>query len=498
MKRIQIVLNIIISVIIITLSCKRDNEIYPKDFPYLLMRKVSKINSEGVTATAEILSLGRDSIMDFGFVWDSVESPTIDNLRLSFTDQPHVGIFTGRINNSINSGTLYNIRPYIKGKQYLVYGSTMKFMGSGSLEAKLIDFVPKTGKQGSLVTIFGENFNSNPQVFFGSIEATVKEVFSNKIVVEVPAGKGDVKIYLHQNNKIVESVQNYFIIYPWTEINLPKELVPITFPVSFALNGKGYFVCGEISYSGILSNKVWEYNPSNDEWIQKSDFPGTARRCAVSFVINDKAYLCLGGNTGDRRCELGDFWEYDPNKDLWLRKADFPISAYTKHTYELSTPNALSDNNKGYIGLVTKFWSFDPDENNWEQLSNYPTGIYGFSFAFYVNNKIYFGGESINNLIYEYDPLLNLWIAKFAYPGKKCNSVINFVIEDKVYIGYGNCDFWQFNDTANSWKRLINSPYYGITNSFSIYNKGYVFESSYDQSSESFVSRFLEFDPEKN
>jgi N-acetylneuraminic acid mutarotase len=495
----------------IIFSCQKEYETYPYKYPYLILREISNINSEGVTATAEILSLGNDSIIDFGFVWCPIGGvPTIDRFKLSFTGKPHVGIFSGEIKNCINENVLYDIRPFIQGKKYLVYGTSLQFKGLGSLDPKIIDFTPKEGKRKSQVKIIGENFNSNPIVYFGNANAKVIKAYTNEIVVEVPLLLGNVKIYLHQNDKIFESDQTYNILNPWTEISLPDELLSLEYPTCFAINGRGYFVCGYSSITSTFSKKMWEYNPINNEWMEKSEFPGAARKNAVSTVINNKAYIGFGDN-GRRSKGFSDLWEYDPSSDTWSRKEDFPLQEYGE-------PVSFSNNNKGYIGLGTeqysygdggklssKFWSFDVVANKWEQISDFP--YFAFSCtAFSVNNSLYAGlgwlGDCYSNF-YELDTLKNSWTNNLTYPGKGCLGIKNFVIGDKVYMGLGNdnnnsfTDFWEFNHTNKTWTRQLDFPYSTVLMaSFSINGKGYVFGSKYGYLS--YIRSFWEFDPEKN
>lgn len=57
-----------------------------------------------------------------------------------------------------------------------------------------------------------------------------------------------------------------------------------------------------------------------DMWIHKPDFNGDARTEAVSFVMNNKAYIATGY---DGLSLMKDFWEYDPysgpgNEGTWL------------------------------------------------------------------------------------------------------------------------------------------------------------------------------------
>ena len=57
-----------------------------------------------------------------------------------------------------------------------------------------------------------------------------------------------------------------------------------TSAVTFTMGGKGYVTTG--SYSGVVKT-TWEYTPSSDDWVQRSDFEGSARESACAFSIGN-------------------------------------------------------------------------------------------------------------------------------------------------------------------------------------------------------------------
>lgn len=63
--------------------------------------------------------------------------------------------------------------------------------------------------------------------------------------------------------------------------------------VGFTINGKGYIACGE--YVGSLSN-VYEYNPSSEDWEEKTGFELYARRDPIAFSNGERAFVSLGRN----------------------------------------------------------------------------------------------------------------------------------------------------------------------------------------------------------
>ena len=77
---------IIISVFVITTiisftACKKDATIKPKDYPYIITNEVTDIDSTGATFNAEIIDLGQEEIIEYGFVWSEKNNPTIADYK---------------------------------------------------------------------------------------------------------------------------------------------------------------------------------------------------------------------------------------------------------------------------------------------------------------------------------------------------------------------------------------------------------------------------------
>jgi N-acetylneuraminic acid mutarotase len=78
---------------------------------------------------------------------------------------------------------------------------------------------------------------------------------------------------------------------------------------SFAIGGKGYIVSGT---KGSLSSAVWEYNPQDDRWTQKTDFEGAARTGATGFNVKDRGFVVLGVSNNQ---PFDDMLEFYPNAE---------------------------------------------------------------------------------------------------------------------------------------------------------------------------------------
>src|ERR1035437_10915125 len=55
---------------------------------------------------------------------------------------------------------------------------------------------------------------------------------------------------------------------------------------------KGYIGMG--SDNGGILNDFWEYNPLNNTWTQKANYPGLGNNGDMGFYIGSKGYICGG------------------------------------------------------------------------------------------------------------------------------------------------------------------------------------------------------------
>jgi N-acetylneuraminic acid mutarotase len=83
-----------------------------------------------------------------------------------------------------------------------------------------------------------------------------------------------------------------------------------TYGIGFGLNGKGYCGLGfTITQVGSIKDMA-EYDPVTDSWRGITEFEGSDRRKATSFVMNNRGYIGCG-SSGINLCDL---WEFDPAK----------------------------------------------------------------------------------------------------------------------------------------------------------------------------------------
>ena len=199
-------------------------------------------------------------------------------------------------------------------------------------------------------------------------------------------------------------------------------------------------------------------------WVTESQLNGPARSEAVSFVINNFAYLGTGWDGLNTR--YNDFWRFDPINNVWSQVSSMPLGT------ERSSGFAFATNNKGYVGTgyngfsyLKDFYEFDPVLNAWVQKTDFLGGIRYEAAAFGLNNLGYAGtGFDGNNALkdfYQYDPSQDKWV-DIGFSGNKRYGAVTFTYQNKAYLvtgvnsGVMQTDFWVYNpasDTAK-WSEL--------------------------------------------
>lgn len=186
---------------------------------------------------------------------------------------------------------------------------------------------------------------------------------------------------------------------------------------SFSIDNKGYIGIGK-NNNNIALRDFWEYNPTNDTWIKKKNFAGKARFEATSFSIGNRGYIGNGNNYDSYNNFMKDFWEYNPTNDKWIQKADFAGMARAGAV-------GFSIDNKGYIGSghtslgfsnnIKDFWEYDPTsmlngksedgmpKGNWVQKKDIGPGPTTLTVGFSINGKGYVGTGLDANGFWEYN-----------------------------------------------------------------------------------------------
>jgi len=242
----------------------------------------------------------------------------------------------------------------------------------------------------------------------------------------------------------------------WTQkASLPA--APRRGSIGFSIGNRGYIGTGVNSVFNFF-NDLWEYDPASNTWKQKASMPTTGFYGAAGFSIGIKGYVA-GGNEGSASGPYSNkLWEYDPLLDTWVQKASFPgTPRYGTRGFATSM--------KGYFGMggtvsqfFKDFWEYTPSTNSWNQLPDYPGNGSGYVAGFAIADKVYVGtGQTAGtpyNDFWEFDPGTSKWTSKANYGGGNRWLITGFAIGNKGYFGTGYDftnyynDFWEFSPSS--------------------------------------------------
>ena len=229
--------------------------------------------------------------------------------------------------------------------------------------------------------------------------------------------------------------------------------------VGFGTDTKGYVGTG---YDGLNKlNDFWEFSPSTNIWTRKADFAGAARYSAVGMSLDNKGYI----GTGYSGYYLKDFWEYNPSSDIWTQKTSVGGSKRKDAT-------SFTINGKGFImtgidnGVYEDdVWEYDPSSDTWTEKNSISdatdydfddeyttlTGVYKVGFSINGRGYIATGGQSSGVVVWEYDPVTDLWTEKASFEGTLRAEAVGFAIGSRGYVTTGKNgayfldDMWGFD-----------------------------------------------------
>jgi hypothetical protein len=259
-------------------------------------------------------------IKNFGYVASPASSATF---RFDPSDNSWI---------NTNLGFPYTPSPNIKAG-FTKLGDTL-YVISGAYTSSLFAFDPANNRW--------RNLNGN-----GVKSRGVAFSLNNKIYYGLDFYYGALNRYFFE----IDQATNY----SWLRKEDVPAIVPQTFSSYFSAENKGYVI--------FPNNEVWQFDPDLYKWSRKSDFPGTARTMAFSFVLGGYAYYGTG-LTGSN-INMNDLWKYDYSADTWTFVGLLPVGRYSSIAFTI--------NGKAYIGFgaeysnyyghhsIYDFYEFDPN-----------------------------------------------------------------------------------------------------------------------------------------
>ncbi|MEQ8239913.1 MAG: IPT/TIG domain-containing protein [Cyclobacteriaceae bacterium] len=181
---------LLIFLLALLVNCTED-ELTSRDYPRLNTLAVKDITSKGAEFNAEIIFRGNFEIINYGFVWRENKNPILEfSDRVIYSENIQSNEFSEIIDITLKEGVSYFVRAFIETNEFIVYGENVNFNSLGSNGPELIDFTPKSGHLGEVVTITGENFgriDRNVKVQIGGINASIISHSQYELTVITPS-----------------------------------------------------------------------------------------------------------------------------------------------------------------------------------------------------------------------------------------------------------------------------------------------------------------------
>ena len=471
---------VLLGVLLVFISCKKEASIGDKDYPYVLTQDVSNITNTSVMFNGNLESVGNSEIIEYGFVWgiDDIDIATSNKVTVSTEAQK--GPFSITVNFGLLNGMKQTVKTFVKTKNVVVYGNSVNFTSYGGIPPEIHTFSPQKGYVDTRVIITGANFGTDKDdvtVYIGDVEVPIETLTNNQIDIRVPLIVKDINenIRIVVGNKSAESSAKFTALAYWVkERDFPGE----------DRYGASSFVLNDIGYIGLGTNDnttgfsdLYAYNSINQQWSRLADFPSASRSLGLACVMNNKAYMGFGYSNG---VYFDDFWSYDLHSDTWTKVSDDSyIFTYSDAYFVL--------NNELYMFTKNGYFIFSPIDNSFRRNYGFPGDYRFFTTGVSCNGRGYIlAGEKTGNKLLNdfwcYDPVLDTWTRKADFPGGKRKGMACFVLNNKIYAGLGDGpagsrnDFYEYSPATNTWVKLpdFSGEERELSVSFSIGNKGYV------------------------
>ena len=252
----------------------------------------------------------------------------------------------------------------------------------------------------------------------------------------------------------------------WVQVaSLPPSFNETHHSFGFSFGGFGYLVSGN-SRSEVRDD-FYQYDPNNDVWTELAPFPGSARGFAIGDTWAGKAYFGFGRSSSDF---LNDFWVFDPANMEWTELASCPCSG-RRH------PAMVAQNGKVFIGMgnnsngnLKDWWAYDIASNTWSQKEDFPAPKRHHPYQFGIDDYVYTGfghGNGIFDDWYRYDSVEETWTQVASLPAEGRVAGTQFSYNGIGYVLSGDGEdhrsmetgeFWAYDPVLDTWSALPAHP----------------------------------------
>jgi hypothetical protein len=124
-------------VFIIVIACNNEVDSELDDIPVIYTESVTDISTEGARFSAKIINLGKDEILDHGFIYSTFVVPTSSPLgTISMGNILMYDKFSVFVSSGLVANRKYYVQSFIKTQGKTYYGKKVSFFSNGSSSPK--------------------------------------------------------------------------------------------------------------------------------------------------------------------------------------------------------------------------------------------------------------------------------------------------------------------------------------------------------------------------
>lgn len=276
-----------------------------------------------------------------------------------------------------------------------------------------------------------------------------------------PSAYTDDRIYLFHQHALFE-------YNPDSELRAPANVLaevidPAKVSITWALD------------AGVESTQIYRAENEEGPYTLVDVVSGGKTTYVDAFTIGDKTLFYK------LRALKGPFESTDTKPVRATTKGAWRlVSKIQNPTYGMFGDVAAATSTRGYLGISfysKTWWEYNPESDTWTQKADFPGAQRSFASSFVIDDKIYAGfgyiyDDAISkykgfNDIYQFDPATNTWTKKndFSGPVRMYTSVTS--ADGKGYLVGGDAndggtsfltDVWEYTPSTDSWAKIADLP----------------------------------------
>ena len=221
--------------------------------------------------------------------------------------------------------------------------------------------------------------------------------------------------------------------------------IPLDHTAADVYDGKIYVVGGYLDKK-VPTNRVFVYDPLNNEWQEVKSLPSPIGGALNAEFIDGMLYVVGGLNAS--HLPVNTNYAYNPKTNTWTTKPPMPTARHHLQTAvvdgklyamggRLLGNGVQSEDLDASLSNFDRNEMYDPQTNSWTTLQHMLTKRSGFTASVGSDGNIYvFGGEGSKNdlnTVEKYNPTTDTWTHDKSMPTRRF-GLDSASFDDKIFV----------------------------------------------------------------